>query len=438
MTHPIRKLASALTLGLALGLPLGAALPGLAPAPAQAQNLFEQVISVNGDAITRYELQQRERLLELLRAPADPRRLAREQLIEERLKLQAARLQGITVSDEAILQGMEQFASQGNLNAQQMLGLLAKGGVSEQTFRDFVSAGITWRELIRARFGARISVSEEDLERARDAISRGTGVRVLLSEIIIPYTPETQEQVQEIARQISQIESTGAFSAQARKYSVTPSKDQGGRLPWAPITKLPPILRPLVLGLAPGEVTDPLPLEGAVALFQMRDIQETDVPDPEYAAIEYAAYYIDGGRSEAALKRAAQVAADTDTCDDLYGIAKGQPPHVLERGTKAPAEIPDDIAIELSKLDPGEVSTALTRAGGQTLVLLMLCGRSETIEEDTPEETAETDTDTATDGTPPAPSETEQLSQQIANQRLESFGQAYLEQLRAEARIVEK
>ena len=46
------------------------------------------------------------------------------------------------------------------------------------------------------------------------------------------------------------------------------------------------------------------------------------------------------------------------------------------RGSLPPADIPQDIAIELSKLDPGEVSTALTRSGGETLVFLMLCARN--------------------------------------------------------------
>ena len=48
---------------------------------------------------------------------------------------------------------------------------------------------------------------------------------------------------------------------------------------------------------------------------------------------------------------------------------------MLERSTKAPSEIPQDIAIELSKLDPGESSVALTRSNGQTLMFLMLCKR---------------------------------------------------------------
>nr|WP_241188161.1 SurA N-terminal domain-containing protein [Pseudohalocynthiibacter aestuariivivens] len=433
MTSPIRSITA--TFALALGLMLGHP-----PSPANAQGLFEPVIKVNGDAVTRYELEQRTRLLTLLRAPADPARLAHDQLIEDRLKLQAAKAQGIAVSDEAVQEGMERFASQGNLKADQMIKLLEQGGVAEQTFREFVRAGLTWRELTQARFGPRVSVSEEDLERARAAISTGTGVRVLLSEIIIPYTPQTEEAVLSRAKRISEMTSESAFSAQARQYSATPSKDRGGRMPWTPITKLPPILRPLVLGLAPGEVTEPLPLQGAVALFQMRSIEETDVPEPDYAAIEYAAYYIPGGRTEAALSQAAQIDADTDTCDDLYGVAHGQPASVLERGSKAPSEIPDDIAIELSRLDPGEVSTTLTRAGGETLVLLMLCGRTEVLpgaeEQDAPTAANEDGAEGA-EGTTAAPDVTQQLSAQIANQRLDSFSEGYLEQLRSEARIIE-
>jgi len=421
----IRTFAATLVLGVALGV-------ATAPAPASAQNLFEAMIVVNGVPITRYELQQREKLLTLLQAPADPRRLAREQLIEDRLKMQAAKSQGFSISEEALLVSMDRFASQGNLNAAEMIELLNKEGVSEQTFRDFIRSGVTWAELTQAKFGARVSVSEDDLERAKAAIGTGTGVRVLLSEIIIPFTPETKEQVDDVARRISLLKSTGAFSAEARKYSATPTRDQGGRLPWTPVNQLPPILRPIVLGLAPGDVTDPLRLQGAVALFQMRDIQELDVRAPSYAAIEYAAYYIDGGRSDAAFARARQIDADTDTCDDLYGIAQGQPENVLERGSRAPEDIPNDIAIELSRLDPGEVSYSLTRAEGQTLVLLMLCGRATTIEEETPVAAAETE-----DGTP-EPTQTQVLLRQIGDQRLESYAGGYLAQLRSEARIVEK
>ena len=391
----------------------------IAPAvPAQAQNLFETVITVNDQSITRYEIEQRARMLSLFRAPGDPVELAREQLIEDRLKLDAAQANGIVLEDTDVQTGMEEFAGRVNMDLDQMIRTLAGAGVDETSYREFVRAGLSWREVTQARFARRVSVNESDLERARSAVSGTTGVRVLLSEIIMPLGGEDPEVVQARAQRISELTSESAFSAEARRFSATASRDRGGRLNWQDITDLPPVLRSIVLGLAPGEVSEPLPIQGAIALFQLRDIEELEAPAPEYSAIEYAAYYIDGGRSDQALARAARVKADTDTCDDLYGIAQGQPESVLERGTKAPDELPADIARELSNLDPGEVSTALTRSNGQTLVFLMLCGRTTKLAEEGPTD--------------------DNLTGFIRSQRLESFSNGYLEQLRAEARIVEK
>ncbi|KGM86598.1 periplasmic chaperone for outer membrane protein SurA [Roseovarius mucosus DSM 17069] len=414
MTPILRRLTAALTLAV-----VGVTGWSLSGGMVQAQNLFSPQIHVNDQAITGYELQQRARLLTLFRAPGDPQRLAREQLIEERIKLDAARTSGLVLEDDMVRAGMEEFAGRANMTADQLIAALGQSGVSQESFREFVRAGITWRELTRARFAARVSVSEDDLERATRALTGGAAVRVLLSEIILPVTSlEDAETKQALAASIAESASEGAFAEAARRYSAAPSAGRGGRMNWVALSELPAGLRPIVLGLAPGEVSDPLPLDGALALFYMRDIEETTVPTPEYSAIEYAAYYIPGGRSEAALQRAAQVGAAVDTCDDLYGVAYGQPPEVLERGSKAPEEIPQDIAMALASLDPGESSTSVTRANGQTLVFLMLCGRSPKV-----------------DGEAPS---VEDLSNFIRNQRIESFANGYLEQLRAEARIVEK
>lgn len=384
-----------------------------------AQNPFEPLILVNDQVVTRYEIEQRARMLALFRAPGDPNRLAREQLTEERIKLDAARANGIVLDEDAVNAGMEEFASRANMSREQFVQALAGEGVSESTFREFVRAGVTWRDLTRARFASRVSVSDSDLERATLALTGQAAVRVLLSEIILPVaSPEEAEEKQALAARISTFTSEGEFAAAARQYSAAASAGQGGRMNWVQLSDLPPGLRQVILALGPGEVTEPLPIDGALALFYMRDIEETAVPAPQYSAIEYAAYYIPGGRSEQARARAAQVRAMVDVCDDLYGVAKGQPPEVLERGSKAPEEIPADIAAELARLDPGEVSTNITRADGQTLVFLMLCGRSPKL-----------------DGEQPS---VDDLSNFIRNQRIESFANGYLEQLRAEARIVER
>ena len=426
MISYLRRIAAALGLGLGLGTVSGLAVAGLAVSglgwvglgvsPALAQVSFGPAITVNDKVITGYELDQRERMLRLFRAPGDPRRLAREQLIEERLKQDAAEAMGLSVPPEAVAAGMEEFAARADLTAEQFLSALQGGGVAEETFRDFVRNGVMWRELVRARFAGRVEVTEADIDRALASVSGSSNLRVLLSEIIMPAPPPEAAAVMARAERISQITSVDAFSAEARRHSATSSRERGGRLDWLPLSQLPPALQPIVLGLAPGQVTPPLPLDGAVALFQLRALEETGFQAPEIAAIEYAEYFIDGGRSDAALAEAARLRARLDNCDDLYGVNKGQPDERLNRLTRSPADIPQDVAMELAKLDAGEVSTALTRNDGQTLVLLMMCGRTTAMAED---------------------QDRERLRLRLQNQRLESLANAYLAQLMADAHIIE-
>ncbi len=389
----------------------------LAPLPASAQNLFGPAITVNDSVITGYEIQQRRRMLQVLRAPGDIDELAQEQLIDDRLRLQAASDNGVRPTEQEVLDGMGEFAGRANMDREQFVAALASDGVAEQTFRDFVRAGLGWRQLVQLRFGGRAGISEDEVDRALSSQGGGSTVRVLLSEIIMPMPPAEEAAVRARAQRIAQIESTGAFSAEARRYSATQTRDSGGRLPWQNLDDLPPQLRPLVLGLAPGEVTDPIPLDGAIALFQLRDIEETGYSPAEVSAIEYAAYYMPGGRSPETLERARQIAGRMDRCDDLYAVAKDQPPEVLERGTLPVEDLPTDIALELSKLDPGEVSTALTRSGGETLVFLMLCGRTNEVAVDV---------------------DRSEIGMGLRNQRLAALAEGYLAQLRADARIVER
>ena len=169
-----------------------------------------------------------------------------------------------------------------------------------------------------------------------------------------------------LAEEIAQSTSTTQFSSYARQYSATATRGAGGQLPWQNLSDLPPVLQPLILALAPGEV------------------------------------------------QAANLRAQVDVCDDLYAFAKGQPEGVLERETRTPSELPQDFAIELSKLDDGEVSTALTRSDGQALVFLMMCGR-----------TAEQNADVSR----------EDVANALRQRRLSSFADSLLEELRADARI---
>jgi peptidyl-prolyl cis-trans isomerase SurA len=384
----------------------------LSPVMTAAQ--FAPAITVNDSVVSEFEIDQRVIMLGTFRTPGNLEDTAREQLIEDRLKLAALNSAGLRITDEGLVGAMGEFATRANMDLDQFITMLGQSGVSEETFRDFVRVNVSWRDFIRTRFNDRAQVSEADIDLALGQSDASSSIEVLLSEIIIPAPPESAEQANATADRIAQLTSTAAFEAEARRVSALPSKTRGGRLDWLPISNYPAGLRGLLLNLAPGEITAPLPITNGVALFQMRDVREVPRAAPEPAAIEYAAFYIAGGLSERGLAEARRIDARVDTCDDLYGVAQGLPEEQLDRDVLAPADIPADVAMELAKLDAGEASYVLTRANGETLVFLMMCGRTPALGDGVDRET---------------------IRGQLRTQRLNTYADALLADLRAAATI---
>ncbi|HMO08291.1 MAG TPA: peptidylprolyl isomerase [Paracoccaceae bacterium] len=398
---PFQALATALCL-LATALIL--------PAPVLAQGLFSPRATVNGQAVTTFEFEQRLLMLTLFGTPGDREAEALEGLIDDRLRKGAADALGIAVTPEQIMAGMEEFASRANLTAEEFTAALNGAGVATETFRDFVESGLLWREVVRARFLPRVTISAAEIDRA---LARGEGqsdaARVLLSEIVLPAPAGTEGRALTLAQNIrAETQGEEAFATAARRYSAAPTATRGGTLNWTPTEALPPAVASAVTGLAPGQVSQPVRLDGVVALFLLRGIERGGAA----SAVEYAQFFLPEGPQ--ALAEAERIRDRVDTCDDLYGVARGLPPERLVRETLPIAQVPQDIGMELARLDANEVSTALVRGGAR--VVLMLCGRDlqaiESISRDA-------------------------VREQLLNQRLSSLADGLLEELRADAIITQ-
>lgn len=396
-----------LTCLIALTLTLMAGVFG--PAQAQNTNPYAPSVIVNDRAITNYDLTQRANLLRVLGSPGNLEEAAREALIDDQLRLDAAALQGLSLDEEQIELGLEEFGARGNLTAEQLVQFMAGNGVSREALVDLIEPQLLWREVIRNRFGPRAQITEAEIDRAVALSSRSGGARVLLSEILLRAdTPAFRAQAEALADRLSrEIKTPEAFAAAARRYSVAGSRGRGGRIDWLELSNLPPQLAGVVLSLGPGEVSEPIPITNAIALFQLRALEELDAGAPETLSVEYAQFLLPAGDTGAASR----VRNEVDTCDDLYGVAKGLPEERLLREVQPVAEIPQDIALELAKLDPGETSV-LSR--GEALSVLMLCGRTAQASEDV---------------------DREAVRSRLRNQRLASYADGYLAELRADAII---
>jgi peptidyl-prolyl cis-trans isomerase SurA len=375
---------------------------------ALAQGLFDPVISVNRAAITAYELEQRERFLEILQRSSGMAQRARDSLIGDRLKMAAADQASIKLSAAQVTKAMDDFAGNANFDLDQLLATLAQSGVDAQTFRDFIKVGVTWRELVRARFAARSAPSEAEIDRALAAAGARGGVKVLLTEIVLPAgSSEELNRARQTAERLGRITSTADFSEQARRLSVAQSRVNGGRLEWANLSDLPDGLRPIISGLRPGQITKPLEVRNAIVLFQLRDIAETTAQSPEVAAIEYGRL---SGPAEA-VRTAVQMA---NTCDDFYGAVKAEQSLSFKIHSKSPDQISQGLSLRLMGLDKGEFA-AIPTAEGDQAEIVMLCARVYAALEDVSRG---------------------QVADNLRSARITSLADGFLAELRASADIV--
>ena len=395
----LKRQAAALVCGFALN---GAVL---------AQDLFSPRLYVNDKVVTQYEVTQRAKFLEILGAPGDPEEEALKALIEDRLRQVEAEKYDMAATEAELTSGMEEFAARANLTADGLIAELEKVGIAAETYRDFILAGVIWRKVVRAKFAGAVSVSDNEIDLALAAAAREQALQILVSELVIPVqSDEEKAAALDLARDLSaSLSGEGSFSAAAKKYSKSPTAANGGRLDWMPLSNLPGELGAKILSLAPGEVSDPVVVPGAVVLFLLRDVAVDKSVKPVEVTVKWAEVLVPDDAAEIDRIRAA-----VDTCYDLNGQANGLPEDRLTMTTQPASELPADVGLELARLDPGESSVELTRSGFRRF--LMLCSREPTQEE---------------------PISREAVREQLINRKIETMAEGYLEELRSAAVIRE-
>lgn len=379
------------------------------PAAAQ-QNLFAPRIIINDRAVTEYEFQQRLLFMRLMRAPGDLEKQALDDLIADRLRVQEATRFGITATEEDVQKGMEEFAQRANMTAEQFIEQLGKAGVAPETFRDFVEAGVVWREIVRGRFSGKAKVSDEEIDRVLEAETKKAALVVSIAELIIPANPGEEEKALALANDIRRsVTSEASFAAAVEQYSAAPSRQRGGRVDPLPLANLPPQISGLLLPLAPGQVSPPMMIPGGVALFQLRSVVEGPQTSTLPVQVEYARLRLPvSAESDTAI---AKVEVQAQTCQDLFGLVPGLPEDQLSIIKQTMDQIPSDVGLLLSRLDRNEM---VVRDVSGAREVLMVCTRSPVTD---------------------PPIERENIRNRLANVKIDRMAEQYLATLRANAII---
>jgi peptidyl-prolyl cis-trans isomerase SurA len=345
------------------GVTLGLGLAGIAPAPVISAEV-ETILTVNNRVITRFEFEQRRLFLQLIGITGDLDSMTEAALIDERLQLAEGDFVGVRISAEAINRGVEEFARRGGLSAQELVDALTQNGVATETLRDFVRAGLVWREAARARWsGAAPRVADADVDRALAITRPREVVRVALSEIVVPISePALADRV------VAEIAAGGDFAEAARTHSLAPSAERGGVMEPIPLEHLAPEIGAAVATLQPGQITRPIPQPDGLVIYQLRGSDRFARIVPEITEIDFATVSLPAGAD------AAPLAAEAGGCARLPGAAATIPGAVFARERRLGSEIGAGRAADIARLDPGEGLLRSAEAGGGR-EFLMLCAR---------------------------------------------------------------
>ena len=167
----------------------------------------------------------------------------------------------------------------------------------------------------------------------------------------------------------------------------------------------------MVAGLAIGEVTDPLPIPGGIAIFQLRDLRESRYKEVNTNFLDYIEFkFPKNSKFNKAIER------NVIVCDDIYRFHKKAKGSKLIRNKTKISTISKSLKTKLELLDANEFS--FENREDNITTLLMVCERSETEKLST--------------------EEIKKINQSIANKRLFSLANSYIDNLRQEAVVVFK
>ena len=137
----------------------------------------EQIIAIFQERQKQFAMNLQKQALDSARAGILPklRNKAKEELIDERLKLQEAKKLGIEVADADVKRFLKGLAESNKMTHEQFTQHLKGMGVDISTMAERMRAQRAWRDLISRRYGGQVAVTQRDIDRVLTSAASETG-----------------------------------------------------------------------------------------------------------------------------------------------------------------------------------------------------------------------------------------------------------------------
>ncbi|WP_296577735.1 SurA N-terminal domain-containing protein [Phreatobacter sp.] len=271
---PVRPLlVAALAIAVAAG--------GLtATTPVRAQE-GRVIATVGGVPITSFDIPQRQRLLQIREGRPHSAEQALQDLINDRIKFAEARRFRVEASEQQVEAAYAQVAQRSGIDPRGFDQVLRSQGIEPRVYKGKLRADLSWSNLIGARFGRTIFITDTQLV---EALARRQGatrpVNFVLRPIVL-LVPATAPAAQ-VQRRMGE-----ANALRGRFSSCATDLEQVGRIPDAAVreqfrrlnTDLSPAFRQVLDQTAVGKLTPPSRTQQGIEMIAVCAKEEASTSD---------------------------------------------------------------------------------------------------------------------------------------------------------------
>jgi peptidyl-prolyl cis-trans isomerase SurA len=217
--------------------------------------------------------------------PADSvlRKQVLDRLILQRIELQQANHDGITISDDQLNSALQDVAARNKIAFADLPTVLAQQGIDYANYRDQMRQQLTIGLLRQRDVLQRIVVTPREVDQfiAKQTKQPASNAEYNVSHILIAVppnaTPEQITQAQQRADDIYHRASKGEdFGKLAVAYSNSEDALEGGSLGWRQGSELPTFLTSLIMGLKAGQVGAPLRTPTGIHIVKLNQVRSQE------------------------------------------------------------------------------------------------------------------------------------------------------------------
>ncbi len=364
------------------------------PPPVPDQDAAKIVAIVNGDIISREDVDNRRRLFALSTGlPLSPEVLDRltpqitKQLIDERLRLQEVQRRRILVSDKDIAAAIAEVEQRNGMAPGTLRDRLASDGVAYRTLVDQIRVQLGWTRVLRQQLGAQSQVTAADIAEQLQVLKGEVGQEEFrVGEIFVPVeNPLATEEARRFADAVIQQLRAGApFAVVAAQFSQSQTALTGGDLGWVQAPELDPAVLRVLNEMPPGAVSNPIAVPGGLDVVTLRAKREigndmATVVSLRQAFLPFTSRLDPANptdQQKQVLQQAQQLSASVQTCDALEAANKAA--GSIRPGNPGAVRL-DTISAAmrgvLEKLPDNKPSQPLVSDDG--ILVIMICSREQ-------------------------------------------------------------